>query len=128
MITVMKKFLPRNINNPQGFTLVELMVVITIIAILSIVGVTIYSGVQAKAQDSKRRADIDSISNAIEVHFNSTTGNYAAGLGDWFSSGSAPKDPKSGVDYSGWPNISAATYSVCATLSDTTLYCKKEQQ
>src|SRR3989338_1480589 len=74
----MKKFLPKFSKNPQGFTLVELLVVISIIAILSVVGVTIYSGVQKNARDARRKADVESISNALEVHYNDTGCGAAA--------------------------------------------------
>ena len=52
-----------------GFTLVELLVVISIIAVLSVIGVTVFSGVQKSARDAKRRGDIDAISKALEVHY-----------------------------------------------------------
>lgn len=61
----------------SGFTLVELMVVITIIAILSVVGVTVFSGVQKSARDAKRRADLDAIRLALE-QYKTTNNTYPA--------------------------------------------------
>lgn len=133
----MKKMLPKTVNNPSGFTLVELLVVITIIAVLSVVGITIFSGTQAKARDSRRKADIDSISKAIEVNFNQKSGGYPKGEDTWFSSGKAPKDPTTGENYTGWPNTAGNTYKVCATLEGGTAgctdtadkcYCRSQQQ
>ena len=57
----MRKFLPKSFNNPQGFTLIELMVVISIIAILSIIGVVIFTGALNKTRDAKIAADFDAI-------------------------------------------------------------------
>ena len=54
--------------NKRGFTLVELLIVITIIAVLSVIGITVYSGVQKNARDARRRADIDSIAKALEIY------------------------------------------------------------
>ena len=51
-----------------GFTLVELLIVISIIAVLSVIGVTVFSGVQKSARDAKRRGDIDAIAKALEVY------------------------------------------------------------
>ena len=50
----MKKFLPKLKTNPLGFTLVELLVVVAIIAVLSVIGITIFTGVQKNARDARR--------------------------------------------------------------------------
>lgn len=76
----------------RGFTLVELMVVITIIAILSVVGVTVFSGVQKSARDTKRRVDIDAIAKALEVNKN-PDGKYEPLKDEFFASGKLPIDP-----------------------------------
>lgn len=52
----------------KGFTLIELLVVISIIAILSVIGLVYYSGIQQKARDSTRKADIAAITNALEIN------------------------------------------------------------
>ncbi len=52
-----------------GFTLNELMVVISIIAVVSTIGVTSYQGLQAKARDSIRKNDLQKISLALEGYF-----------------------------------------------------------
>ncbi len=80
----------------KGFTLIELMVVITIIAILSMIGVTAFSGVQKNARDAKRRGDIDAIATAFEINYSG--GTYILPSNSAFASGSAPKDPLDGQD------------------------------
>lgn len=77
--------------NKSGFTLVELLVVISIIAILSVIGITVFSGVQKSARDARRRVDINSIANAMEV--NKTTADYSVPKTDQFAGGSIPHDP-----------------------------------
>lgn len=150
----MKKFLPRTSTNTQGFTLVELLVVIAIIAILAVVGITVYSGVQKGARDAKRKADVDAISQAYESHYlqNDATPFDIPGTG-WFSAGSYPVDPTTTGNYY-WngaqtiPSAKRATYTICAVLDNpgtgnsSTIgdgatftysatgnnYCKKNQQ
>lgn len=119
MNAVMKKFLPRTANNPQGFTLVELMVVITIIAILSVVGVTVFTNVQKNARDSRRRQDIDAIVSALEANFASSS--YPVPTAAMFANGSVPQDPlNTGTSVYTIPAAAGATYCVCALLENAT--------
>lgn len=104
----------------KGFTLVELLVVITIIGILSTIGLTIYSGVQNKAQDVKKKQDIDAIATAYELNYNQRTRQY----------NKLPDDAVSGgvllsSDYKCLLGGSAPAFKVCAALSDRTKYCRE---
>lgn len=81
--------------SPKGFSLIELLIVISIMAILAVVSVTVYSNVQRNARNAARRADIDSIIKAIEtakVPTNATYGAIAI-TGASFQSGNVPSDP-----------------------------------
>lgn len=78
----------------RGFTLVELLVVITIIAILSIIGLVVFTNIQKGARDAKRRADMDAIAKALGVHFGEcVVGTYCNLQTSYFTSGSIPTDP-----------------------------------
>lgn len=80
-------------KNKAGFTLVELLVVITIIAILSVVGMTVFGSVQQRARDARRRGDIDAIAKALEVKKTAT--GYVVLNADQFASGTIPlTDPQ----------------------------------
>ncbi len=50
----------------RGFTLVELLVVISIIAILSIVGIVSYTNFLKSSRDAKRQSDLKLIQSALE--------------------------------------------------------------
>lgn len=125
----MKKLLPRTLNNPQGFTLVELMVAIAIVAILAVVGITIFSGLQKNARDSKRRQDIDAIVKALETKYDQNTGYYPGVIGTWFAGGQIPTQPQGG-NYTGVVTTgSFQSFNVCASLESTTVsYCRANQQ
>lgn len=92
----MNKFLPKTKNNTSGFTLVELMVVITIIAILSVIGITIFTGAQKSARDGVRQQDIQAISKALEVNKVANTTTYQPLLPAQFVEG-IPLDPLGSV-------------------------------
>lgn len=63
-------------NKKKGFTLIELIVTVTIIAILTVVGMVSYSGTSKKARDSRRMADLEKIRVALELYRQGTGSTY----------------------------------------------------
>ena len=59
----------------EGFTIVELLIVIVVIGILALLVITTYSGIQAKARNSKRSSDVKSLQTHIEAYY-SQAGYY----------------------------------------------------
>jgi prepilin-type N-terminal cleavage/methylation domain-containing protein len=59
----------------KGFTIVELLIVIVVISILALLVITTYSGIQAKARNSKRQTDIQAVQTQLEAFF-SQNGYY----------------------------------------------------
>jgi len=53
----------------KGFTLIELMVVIAIIAILSTVGFVSFTNAQIAGRDARRKQDLRSIAQALELYY-----------------------------------------------------------
>lgn len=52
----------------EGFTIVELLIVIVVIAILAAITIVAYSGIQQRARDSDRTSDIAAIQKALELY------------------------------------------------------------
>ena len=52
-----------------GFTLIELMVVVTIIGVIMSAGITTYTQTQKQSRDARRRADVKAFSQAIEQYY-----------------------------------------------------------
>ncbi len=98
----MNKFLPK--IAPKGFTLVELMIAISIVAILAAVGFTVYSTTQISARDTKRRQDIDAIAAALESKKTPGSNTYTVLAATDFSGGAVPADPKAGAGSTGQRN------------------------
>ncbi|MBI2590668.1 MAG: type II secretion system protein [Candidatus Blackburnbacteria bacterium] len=59
-----------------GFTLVELLISITILGILATIGIGNYINSQVKARDAQRKANLTQIKNALELYYNDY-GKYA---------------------------------------------------
>lgn len=86
------KSLPITSNIRTGFTLVELMVVIAIMAILATISFSIFSGVQNNARDAKRREDIIAIANALEVNKVQGAITYPQILSTYFAGNVVPTE------------------------------------
>lgn len=94
-----KKHLPPNtfhLTPGKGFTLIELMVAISIVAILATVGLVVFSNTQKQARDSRRTQDIASIANALQVKRPAGSIFYPGLVGADFANGNVPVDPKTG--------------------------------
>lgn len=135
----------------KGFTLIEILVTITIIAILSTVGLVAYSAVVKQGKDSRRQSDLRSVQSALEQYFadqlfypSSTDLNALFSSGGSFTSStgnpsppanvktylrSMPADPDAGQRYR---YVTIPSASACDNSSNTTkcsnycLYAKIE--
>lgn len=54
-------------NKQHGFTIVELLIVIVVIAILAAISIVAYNGIQQRARDSIRKDHIAKISKAMQL-------------------------------------------------------------
>lgn len=86
--------LKRNIES--GFTMIELLLVMGIIAILSVISFSSFMASLSKGRDTTRKSDINQLRKALEV-FNGHFGTYPVSDPDHAIVGclnSAPADPK----------------------------------
>lgn len=59
----------KGITDRRGFTIVELLIVIVVIAILAAITIVAYNGIQARAREAQRAQDIKSITKALELYY-----------------------------------------------------------
>jgi len=113
-------------NNSKnfGFTLFELLVVVSIIGILIGFGTVAFSSAQKRARDARRQEDMKEVQAAMEQCYGLLDGAYPTGTytaGSTVTCGSEvviesfPDDPKPTMSYSG--SVSdASNYCFCAEL------------
>lgn len=95
----------------QGFTLIEVLVSATIIAVLVAIGVVSFQSVNKRSRNTKRRADVEQIRSALEM-YRADNGYYPSdGSGSWTDAtnletslvttyiAQIPSDPTTGVTY-----------------------------
>lgn len=120
----------------KAFTLVELMVVITVIAILMTIAIVSFTRIQKQARDTKRKADIRTLQTALQAYYtenqtypistteasafdaltSSLTPNYISNI---------PRGPGGTAnlaypDYTYVSSTNGFTYAVCASLETAT--------
>ncbi len=106
----------------NAFTLLEILVVISIIGILIALGTAAYATTQKKGRDAKRKADIKALQNGFE-QFRAKTNSYpqtkevAADL-SIFPAG-LPEDPKSQGEYVYTYNLNSDAFCLCARLESS---------
>jgi len=114
----------------KGFTLIELMIVLTIIGVLMGLALVSYQGARKSARDGKRKADLEQIRSALEM-CRADTGSYPTDIyndiicgGQTYLS-NTPKDPMTSNNYAYTPlpsgcspsgSTKCTSYTLCAAL------------
>lgn len=111
-------------KNRFGFSLFELLVVISIIGIIIAVGTISYSSAQKRARDVRRKEDLQAIQKAFEQYYSVNGSSYAAScdamVAENFSGEVMPTDPKNSGDYVYNFECQVYGYCVCAQMEDST--------
>lgn len=133
MFLIRKKSKQKKLAKKIGFTLIEILVVSTIIALLAAVGMVTYTQINKQSRDAKRKADLEQIRAALEMYRSDSDNNqyYSGSFNDncqnigWLTDyiSTLPDDPKSGSGYYYWCVISANDYTVAAYLESSQSVC-----
>ena len=81
----------------KGFTLIEMLIVIVVIAILALIVIPRLLGAGRKAKEASLRGDLHQLRNAVQ-QFEADTGDYPAALADLMAAkGACPDTGGNGV-------------------------------
>jgi len=112
----------------KGFSLLALLVAIAIIALLTSIGMVSFSRAQQNSRDTRRKADLRSISSALELFYDAsnvypTEANYdevqqgpSPGIYPTYIK-TMPDDPVTGRDYFYISRVTGYTNEQCYCLS-----------
>lgn len=109
----------------QGFSLIELLVVISIMSILMALAAISYSTAQQRGRDARRRGDMSAIQKGFEEYFaaNNTYDSAAScttmGAATSIFPAGLPSDPRNVAPNTYSFRCSATAYCVCARLEAT---------
>ncbi len=100
----------REISNKKGFTLIELVIVVAIIAILAAISIPQYLNYQCKSKQVEARNILGSVSKLQEIYY-SNHNTYTADLSEL---GIPPRGSRIHYDYA-IVSADASTYTAQAT-------------
>jgi general secretion pathway protein G len=123
-----------NRNKSSGFSLIELLVVLALIALMVTISLFALDQARRSSRDARRKTDLETIKNALEI-YKSDCHDYPANLpavgatltGDNTPAGCAnsntylsktPGDPQTNSSYA-YRRLTATTYTLCAYLEQS---------
>ncbi len=126
----------KELKKQAGFTFIEVLIAVSIIGILTTIGLSTYSAAQKKSRDSKRKADLEAIRSALEMYYTDndsypTTGNLSNVVPNYIQSLPSPPprteicgSSNSLTSYAGSSAYTSggSTYSICVGMEAETDY------
>jgi prepilin-type N-terminal cleavage/methylation domain-containing protein len=118
-------------NKREGFTLIEILIVVAIIAILASVILVGLGPTQSLGRDARRLSDLHEVQNGLELYYNKSGAYPVVAGGAWatlttdltgagIGVNSVPNDPTSGDTYQYGSDGGGTTYIVGAVLENGT--------
>ncbi len=106
----------------RGFSLIELLVVISISGLIIAIASTSYTTAQRQARDARRMEDMKTVQGAMEQFFilNNRYPSLSDGNLSQAFSATVPEDPKPAGSTYDYTHTTSDGYCICATLENAT--------
>lgn len=99
------------VQKQKGFTIVELLIVVVVIAILAAITIAAYNGIQTRGKNSAARSSATSVAKKAEI-YNTEMGYYPLGMSALTGAASSESYNVTGIIYVGTQTNSTATNAV----------------
>lgn len=116
------------LKNNNAFTLVELLVVVSLIGVLSTLSVVNFRSATMKGRDAQRKSDLKNIQTALRLYYNDkagypATGGLPAWGTPWVVTGvtymnTLPKDPLTNQNYTYTGVVGGEDYTLSSCLEN----------
>lgn len=122
----------------SGFSLIELLIIISVISVVSIGGLTFFSNTRTKARDSVRKTDLVKLATALELYAqqhnlsyidgtpnlegnctSSDTTAFYTGIAPYMSDGIVPTDPQTRTNYCYISINNGQTFRIFTNMENT---------
>ena len=101
-----------------GFTMIEIIVSITIIAVLSTLGTMVFTNSLASGRDARRKADLEQLRSALELFRTNNSSAYPTNIPSLTPYLKIPKEGKNGLDYGYYFVAGGNDYTLGALLEN----------
>jgi len=135
-LNFLNKLKQKGLSARAGFTLLEMLIVISLIGILISIGIASYSQAQKKSRDSRRMADMKAVQSGFEQYYADNNGKYPYDATNSGPGGNCPasiesashaylplgypSDPKNSAPYTYAFYCSQSSFCLCSDLESGT--------
>lgn len=106
----------KNRSYKRGFTIVELLIVVTVIAILAVISIVGYNGVQQRARDAAVLSDADAVESEMARYATKHSGAFGSALAWYTDNGETPLT-NTNINFTPSPG------NIIDVVTSTTQYC-----